>query len=620
MKTQLKRNTLGTRIPSLPVTSVRNATIPNQYVDPEGLQAALQTLTTARSFLLTACDQADLAARCAGTPRRTQAVRNKIDCLTDEVRAIESRIAKAAAGELEVCKGLAAGVGRTLSNRKPNEIDREFDPRDRSGRFDARFRVNRDLEWDLLHRSLRGPRWYRVARATNQTGSIDPSVVAQFAKRGDPKKPKPSGPMGPPLPPSIEAVKKLRALLKDGGWGEDRLTNGELKELVKLFGGLSSASATAVIAELTDAELKLIADDMDSSGIGNYDGLSSSEKEAFIADLAKKLDAKQFARIAVAFDDPEQFAKILAKTKDSWPAKQGFLTYCADNFAKLAPQLRDNLVGNVWSNSSAQLLASLPVGDLVNALSDLKNSPEFLQSIFKGAAGLKSRVNTQSGISQFWFEPNLLLKLNELALQFPENAEAMRFLVFQQTIEALAAAKKQSTISTDDADLKRVLLAATSLLNPHPLVHFKIHSAAQDTYEEWMVQLLRSGCYGLVQTLVTNAGRSSEGGDLWWTGYVLAIIQRAANHIDRDRAAETDFVVNVIGGLLNALPSLGQVAASVMLELTNKARQDAASGKNIGDVLMHALKKALEGENHRQDRQLLGDGYADGIDSKTATR
>jgi hypothetical protein len=346
---------------------------------------------------------------------------------------------------------------------------------------------------------------------------------------------------------------------------------------------------------------------MDSSGVGNYDGLSSSEKEAFIADLATKLDAKQFARIAVAFDDPEQLAKVLARTKDSWPAKQGFVTYCGEHFAKLPLQLRDNFAGNVWSDAVALLLASLPSGDLVKALSDLKDFPEFLQSIFKAAAGFRTGSVTSNGgetgahtNTEFWFEPHLLLKLNETALQFPENTEALRFLVFQQTIEALAAAKKQSTISTDDADLESVLLTATNLLNPHPLVHFKIHSAAQDTYEEWIVQLLRSG--------------------LWWTGYVLAIIQRAANRIDRDKAAQADFVVNVIGGLLNALPSLGQVAASVMLELTNKARQDAASGKNVGDVLMHALKKALEGESHRQDRQLLGDGYADGIDSKTATR
>ena len=212
------------------------------------------------------------------------------------------------------------------------------------------------------------------------------------------------------------------------------------------------------------------------------------------------------------------------------------------------------------------------------------------------------------------------MKLNELALQFPESAEAMRFLVFEQTIEALASAKKQSKISTDDDDLKRVLLAATKLLDPHPLAHFKIHSAAQDTYEEWMVQLLRSGCYDLVQTLVVNAGRASEGGDLWWTGYVLGIVQRAANRIDRDKASQADFVVNVIGGLLNALPSLAQVAASLALEIVNKARQNSDEGQNIGDLLMHGLKTALAGEAHKEDRRELGAGFTDALDSHGATR
>jgi hypothetical protein len=623
MKTQLKRSTVGLRVPPSPVPSVRNATIPDQYVDPARLGEALQILNAARVALLAACDQADLAAQRAGSPLRTQTVRVRIESLTNEVRAIELRIAQAASGELAQGRGLAGGVGKTLAARRPNEIDREFDPRDRSRNIDSIQRAERDLMWDFLHRSLRDPRWYRVARRTNQTGSIDPNLLAQYTKK-DGTKPtkqsKPSDVAGPPIPLTVEAaLKKVRALLKDGGWGTDRLTNGELKALVELFRNLGYAAINSVIAQLTDAELKRIADDMDSSGIGNYDGLSSSEKEAFISNLARALDAKQFARVAVAFDDPEQFAKILSKTKEGWPAKQGFLTYCGENFAKLQPHLRDNLVGNVWSNSSALLLATLPVDDLLNSLFGLKGSPEFLQSIFKAAAGLQSHQNS-SGLTEFWFEPNLLLKINEIALQFPESAEAMRFLVFQQTIEALASAKKQSTSTIDDAGLKRVLLATTNLLDPHPLAHLKIHSAAQDTYEEWMVQLLRSGRYDLVQNLTINVGRPSEGGDLWWTGYVLAIVQRAANRIDRDSSAQADFVVNVIGGLLNSLPSLGQVAASVMLELTNKARQDAETGKNIGDVLMHALKLALEGESHRQDRKLLGDGYADGIDSKGATR
>lgn len=630
MKAQLKRNTVPVQLPSPSAISVRNAMIPNQYVDPELLHQALQTLTAARTALLAACDQADMAAKRAGTPLRTQSVRLKIEELTAEVRAIESRIAQAAAGEHVNGRDIVCGVGRTLSSRKRNGLDREFDPRDRSSHFDPVRRSDRDL-FDFFHRSLKDPRWYRVAAATNQTGSIDPVLLPQVTALGVSKlgkSPKSKSPMGPPVPLTTdEALAKVRELLKDGGWGSDRLMNGELKTLVKLFLSLGSATATAVIAKLTDAELKLIADDMDSSGIGNYDGLSSSEKEAFIADLATKLDAKQFARIAVAFDDPEQIAKVLAKTKGGWPAKQGFFEYGDKQFAKLPAQLRDNLVGNVWSNSAAFLLASLTAGDLVKALANLKDSPEFLQSLFLAAAGLRTGSVTANGgetgastDTQFWFEPALLLKLNEVALQFPESAEAERFLVFQQTIEALASAKKRSTIGTDDADLKKVLLAATALFDPNPLVHLKIHSASQDTYEEWMVQLLRSGSYNLVQNLVSNASNSSAGGGLWWTGYMLGIVQRAANRIGRDKAAQADFVSNVIGGLLNALPSLAQVAGSLAVEILNKAREDVSNGQNVGDVLMHSLKTALAGESHKEDRRELGAGFVDALDSRIDTR
>jgi hypothetical protein len=179
MKTQLRRKALENQLPSLPVASVRNATVPNQYVDPERLREALQTLSATRTALLAACDQADLASSRAGTPLRTQSVRSQIELLTDEVRRIESRIAQAVAGELVQLHGVAAGVGRALSARRPNEIGRQFDPSDRLRRFDPRFRAERDYvrgrgrdhgfdeEWEFLHRSLRDPRWYRVARRTN---------------------------------------------------------------------------------------------------------------------------------------------------------------------------------------------------------------------------------------------------------------------------------------------------------------------------------------------------------------------------------------------------------------------------------------------------------------------
>jgi hypothetical protein len=424
-----------------------------------------------------------------------------------------------------------------------------------------------------------------------------------------------------------QALTKVRDLLKDGGWGEDRLMNGELKTLVKLFLGLGFATATAVIAKLTDAELKLIANDMDSSGLGNYDGLSSSEKEAFIADLATKLDAKQFARIAVAFDDPEQIAKVLARTKDSWPAKQGFFAYCEEKFAKLQARPRDNREGDTWSNSAAYLLASLSAGELVTALSNPKASPEFLQSLFRSAAGFRTGSVTSRGAdgtsytdTQYWFEPTLLLKLNELALQIPEAAAAIRFLVFQQTIEALAWAKGISSISSDDASLKTVLLAATNVLNPRPILYLRIHSAEQDTYEEWIVQLLKSGESEFVKALVAKAGLESEGGDFRSTGYVLGIVQRSANRVDRDNERKIELAVGLTGALLNALPAAQQVVAALYLEILNDARKLTANGMNLGDVLMHSLKTALAGDANIQSRDQLQQGYADAIDSRNVTR
>ncbi len=642
MKTQLKRKTLGSQLPSFPAAPVRNATVPNQYVDAERLHEALQTLTATRTALLAACDQADLASSRAGTPLRTQNVRSQIELLTNEVRIIASRIAEAVAGELAQRHGVAAGVGTALSARRPNEIDREFDPRDRSGRFDPRFRAERDnargrgrdqgfdQEWEFLHRSLRDPRWYRVARSTNQTGAIVPNLLTQLASGSGSKSAKPPKPviLGPPNPLTVEqALTKVRELLKDGGWGEDRLMNGELKTLVKLFLSLGSATATAVIAKLTDSELKLIADDIDSSGLGNYDGLSSSEKEAFIVDLATKLDAKQFGRIAVAFDDPEQIARVLARTKDSWPAKQGFFAYCEEKFAKLQARLRDNLEGDTWSNSAAYLLASLSAGELVTAVSNPKASPEFLQSLFRSAAGFRTGSVTARGAdgtsytdTQYWFEPTLLLKLNELALQFPEAAAAMRFLVFQQTIEALAWAKGISSISSDDASLKTVLLAANNVLNPHPILYLRIHSAEQDTYEEWIVQLLKSGEAELVKALLAKAGLESEGGDFRSTGYVLGIVQRAANRVDRDNERKIELAVGLTGGLLNALPAAQQVVAALYLEILNDARKLTANGMNLGDVLMHSLKTALAGDANIQSRDQLQQGYADAIDSRNVTR
>lgn len=99
--------------------SVRNATTPDAYVDPDNFREAAQALVAARHRLLLAADQADLASRRAGTPIRTGEVRAKIELLSNEVRRIEAQISDAAYSE-SLARGAeaAGGLVRTLAGRK----------------------------------------------------------------------------------------------------------------------------------------------------------------------------------------------------------------------------------------------------------------------------------------------------------------------------------------------------------------------------------------------------------------------------------------------------------------------------------------------------------------------
>jgi hypothetical protein len=112
---------VASKVPPGVVTSVRNATTPAAYVDPDNFREAVQALVAARHRLLLAADQADWASRRAGTPIRTGEVRAKIELLSNEVRRIEAQISDAAYSESlarGAGGGAAGGVVRTLGGRK----------------------------------------------------------------------------------------------------------------------------------------------------------------------------------------------------------------------------------------------------------------------------------------------------------------------------------------------------------------------------------------------------------------------------------------------------------------------------------------------------------------------
>jgi hypothetical protein len=106
----------------------RAAPAPTSYVDPDNFQGAVQVLYRARAQLLDAADQADYAARKAGTPIRTQTVRANIDQLCAEISRIEQQVMLAASAEF----GQGGGGAKDLLRRvtgigKGRQVDLELD-------------------------------------------------------------------------------------------------------------------------------------------------------------------------------------------------------------------------------------------------------------------------------------------------------------------------------------------------------------------------------------------------------------------------------------------------------------------------------------------------------------
>jgi hypothetical protein len=172
------------------------------------------------------------------------------------------------------------------------------------------------------------------------------------------------------------AVAEIKDVMKDGGWTEDDLTNGELKQIAGIMKGLNKDEANQVMSKLSDAEVNKITDEMDSSGIGNFNGLSKTEKQDFVGDLAGKLDSTQFGRVAKAFDDPQEIADVVA-AKGTTDAKIGFIDAYKDSASSAAqPGAWYENIGvstTKFGNESARAIGTV-LGSLGNDSEGLKRA------------------------------------------------------------------------------------------------------------------------------------------------------------------------------------------------------------------------------------------------------
>jgi hypothetical protein len=602
--------------PVLPVVSaqLRATTPPTSYINPERLMDDVGELYAAHQRVFKSLDALDAAARYAGTPIRSGSPRERFTHLLGVIREVETTARKAWQDELIAAGGTDRSLQLALKKGAKNDT------------LYVTKLLTKHGETSDGHKAT-DPDGMPVTPSLEHDDPFDEAMPNALAlTTGVPaKQVRSSKQFGYKLPPfgyELGLAAEVRDLLKDGGFGTDRLTHGELLKLVALFKGASAQSATATIMSLTDRELRLIADDMDSSGLENYAGLSSSQKESFIAKLATQLDATQFVRIAKAFDDDVQIAQVLARTAGTQHLAAPFVAYCEAKFS---------VKGNEETKRSAALataitIANLSAHGLAHFMAEQSNNGVFLSQVFAEASGhTKTEVRSYDFLGArttriiHRFDPSLLAQINQTAGLIPQSNEASRFETFKRTISALEWMNFISNDSSDDPAVKAVLLKSTDLLRTDLAAQLEIHSADQPTYVSWITMLIRSGEAHTVTALVAEARRSAVGGDYRWAGYLLGIVVRAANDIDQKREDEISFVSDLVSALLNAAPLAGQIGGELLRSVGLQIQADGKLELKLSERIGRGLNTALAGPEHEFDRNRLNQGLLDAISTSILT-
>lgn len=94
----------------------------------------------------------------------------------------------------------------------------------------------------------------------------------------------------------------------DGFLGLGR--NDNLKQTVRELKDLSKDERNAAIGQISDADLRALADDVNASGLCGASGLSADERRDLFNTLAQGLDGQQLGRMAQAFDSRQDVIAI----------------------------------------------------------------------------------------------------------------------------------------------------------------------------------------------------------------------------------------------------------------------------------------------------------------------
>lgn len=183
----------------------------------------------------------------------------------------------------------------------------------------------------------------------------------------------PSGPTAQPVrapaspagdPAVDQATQTVKDKLDQSGWFND-VTNDELKDIATTFDQLNPTQRNQVLANLSDGELKTLAEESGSWGVLGTGGLSRDEKRAMLEDLAQGADGAQLERLSRAFSG-EDDAKLLGDAIASHASPDAQL------------QFVQRMAGRVESDPQVALQVAQAIGGMKGSASHVDRALEAL--------------------------------------------------------------------------------------------------------------------------------------------------------------------------------------------------------------------------------------------------
>jgi hypothetical protein len=555
-------------------------------------------------------DALDAAARYAGTPIRSGSPRERFTHLFGVIREVETTARKAWQDELIAAGGTNRPLRLALEKAAKNDALYVTKLLSKDGTSDGQKATDPDRSHD------KDPSVHSEG-FEEQFENVNPIALA-FRTSDRDREPAPRT-LGPKLPKISDGVQRL---LDEGGWDVDKVAHTKLLLIVSWFKSTYGEDANNTIRNLKDDELDLIADRMDSRGLGNSGGLSSAQKESFIATLAVKLDSEQFARIARAFDDDEQIASVLVRTPGAMAQSTFFVEYCKTKFT----DARSAEVKRSAALAAAITVANLAPDDLAQFLTKHRGEGAFMTQVFTEACGYTQKpvysydfLGARTTRIVHRFDPTLLIRINQTALLIPTTDEASAFEVFKRTVTAIEWMSATSNDSADDKVIKHLLMVATDSVTRDLVGHIKENSPDRSFFISWMRRLLQNNESLRVEEAMATLTKESAG-DYQYSGYLVGIIVRASNDITQASKESIDLASDIVSALLNAVPLGAQLIGETLKTAFATIQEASKTSTNLGDLLFAGIESTLRGPAHESHRRQLLDGFAAGIGSAVSTR